>query len=185
MDWLTQVARHHSVYIGYVKGMGISTQAEDIVQECYLRLYKYSNADKCITEGKVNKHYVWRVLYSLCNDYRRDSKRFSIQSLEDADTFISNIEYEQQDTEMEEAFERFINKTLEEVNKLDDPTKFPYNKELLNLYVYSDMSYRSINAATSISTSSIYNTMKQCKEYLREQIAEDFEDFNNQQYDLI
>lgn len=197
MDWLGQVAKHHTVYIGYVKGMGVTTQAEDIVQEMYLKLHKYASAEKCITNGKVNRHYVWRILYNLCSDYRREGKKFNVQSLDvigDAvlnagdyndGRFQSIIEYQQHDCKKEEAFHEMINKILSKVDELDDPLKYPYNKELFNQYVYSDMSYRGLHVATKISTSSIFNTMKQCKEYLRDETREDLEDFNNEQYELI
>ena len=69
MDFLTQVAKHHDIYVRNVTNMGAGSYAEDIVQEMYIRLNKYSTAEKCITNGKVNKHYIWRILYSLSKDY--------------------------------------------------------------------------------------------------------------------
>ena len=182
MDWIAEVAKHHKRFIKNVHGLGVHSQAEDIVQEMYLRLHKYSSKEKCITDGKVNVHYIWRILYSLCNDYRRDSKRFQVVSLDDCSSFTT--EYE--NPEREQAYERIIQKLFKEIDRLDNPkAKYKYNKELFMLYAGSDMSMRCVSSVTKISLTSIFNTLKQCKEHLSEELIEDIEDYNNEQYELI
>jgi predicted DNA-binding protein YlxM (UPF0122 family) len=47
------------------------------------------------------------------------------------------------------------------------------------------MSIRKIAEETNISWVSIFNTLKKCKEELREIFKEDFEDYLNKDYDRI
>ena len=205
MDWLTQVARHHSVYIGYVKGMGAKTHAEDIVQECYLRLHEYSSADKCITNGKVNKHYVWRVLYSLFADYYKASKSVKVYSIEFGDEThtMPDIGMEKgeylfgQSEKREDAFLRLTGKMMKSIHGLDEESKYPYNAEMFFLWSgYDDLvqnregrreplSMREIEKLTGISLTSIFNTMKACKVKIKEDLLEDWIDFKNGDYDKI
>ena len=56
---------------------------------------------------------------------------------------------------------------------------------LFNLYKDSGKSMRTITKETGISTSSIFNTLKNCKDIIREEIGEDYEDYLNEDYELI
>jgi predicted DNA-binding protein YlxM (UPF0122 family) len=47
------------------------------------------------------------------------------------------------------------------------------------------MSMRDIASETNISLTSIYNTLKNCKERLRENVGDDWEDFLNKDFELI
>lgn len=188
MEWISEVAKHHKLYIRYIKGMGVNTHAEDLVQEMYLRIYKYSNAEKCITNGKVNKHYIWRVLYNIRQSHNKDSQKFHMVELDNCKE-LASID---PDNEREEAYERIMQKLFSEMNKLDNKKRdkkgkdvYPYNQELLKLYGYTEMSYRDIASITSISLTSIFNTITNCKVYLSDELREDIEDFYNHEYELI
>ncbi len=180
MNWIEEVAKHHDLYIRYIKGMGVTTHAEDLVQEMYLRIHKYANAEKCITNGKVNKHYIWRVLYNIRQSHNKDSQRFHMVELDNCKE-LASID---PDNEREEAYERIINKLFNELDKLDTDG-YPYNKELFNLYAESAMSMRCISSVTKISLTSIFNTLKNCREQLSDELREDIEDFYNHEYELI
>ena len=47
------------------------------------------------------------------------------------------------------------------------------------------MSIRKIAEETNISWVSIFNTLKKCKQELKELFKEDYEDFKNNDYDRI
>ena len=205
MDWLGQVAKHHTVYIGYVKGMGVNSQSEDIVQEMYLRINNYASEDKCITNGKVNKHYIWRVLYNLCMSYLVSKGKYSFVSLNwgfDSDRMPdiglgNKISHFDSDPEKEEAFLRLTSKMMKELHSLDSEGGYKYNQELFFLYSgYDDlvehreselqpMSMRKIESETGISLSSIFYTLKTCKTKLKDSLREDYEDWNNGEYERI
>jgi hypothetical protein len=44
---------------------------------------------------------------------------------------------------------------------------------------------RDIAKDSGISLTSIFNTLKNCKERLKEGVGEDYEDFSNNDFDLI
>jgi len=154
MEFLAEVAKHHTKYISYVKKMGVRDDAEDIVQEMYIRLTKYTTAEKCITKGKVNVHYIWRILYSLANDYHRASGKIKKVDLD----AVNSLSIEQEDSQMEEAYERIVNKLILSLDKLDENDTYAYNKELFVLYADSLMSMRKLAAETKISLTSIFHT---------------------------
>ena len=152
MDNLSKIAQHHEEYIKYINKMGVTSHAEDLVQEMYLRLVQYDCVDRVILDdGKVNKSYVWRTLRNLLSSYETSAKKFKFVDIED----VVNLESEQQDTEREEAYERVMQKVFRELNELDEDNKYPYNKELFTLYVESAMSMRCLSSVTDISLTSI------------------------------
>jgi hypothetical protein len=44
---------------------------------------------------------------------------------------------------------------------------------------------RDISAETRISVSSIYQTVMYCKKQIRNKVGEDYEDYKNEEYELI
>ena len=44
---------------------------------------------------------------------------------------------------------------------------------------------RTLSKETGISTSSIFTTLKKCKDAIREEVAEDYQDYLNEEYELI
>ena len=181
MDWMDKVGQHHDEWLKYIRKMGASTHAEDLVQEMYLRLYKYNCGDKVILEnGKVHKSYIWATLSNLYKSYKKSSSKFHFINIEDC----RGLESEQVTSGAEEAYERIMQKMFKEIDNLDKEG-YPYNKELFNLYVESAMSMRCISSVTNISLTSIFNTLKQCKEQLSDELREDIEDYNNGEFNLI
>ena len=60
-----------------------------------------------------------------------------------------------------------------------------YDQMLFNLYRDSVLSYRQISAVTGISFKSIYSTITNCKKSLKHEVKEEYEDYINQDYELI
>ena len=55
-QWLEKVAERHTEWVNIIKGFGEYEYAEDLVQECYITLYKYANEEKIIEliKSKIN-----------------------------------------------------------------------------------------------------------------------------------
>ena len=51
-QWLAKVAERHYEWVKIVNSFGEFNYAEDLVQQCYLTLYKYAD-EKKIIENKV------------------------------------------------------------------------------------------------------------------------------------
>jgi RNA polymerase sigma factor (sigma-70 family) len=209
MDNLSKIAQHHEEYIRYIKKMGTTSHAEDLVQEMYLRLFQYDCIDKAILEdGTVNKSYIWRTLRNLLSSYATSANKFhfvqidksvqSTTSYEDENKgqiIYKEYAYEQPDNEREEAYSRLFAKLEVELSKLDEPNKYNYNQVLFMTYLKDKeslnnrkgygLTIRKMSEITKISETSIFNTIKNCRKALAEELEEDITDFNNQDYELI
>ena len=60
-----------------------------------------------------------------------------------------------------------------------------YDKKLWKLYSQTDMSIRKIASETKISWVSIFNSLKNIKNDLREDLKEDYEDWKNEDYEHL
>ena len=80
----------------------------------------------------------------------------------------------------EEAFSGLIKRVKEEAE-----TWHWYDEMLFKHYFDSGMSMRELADETRISTSSIFQTIKYCKGKLKENLNEDYEDYKNEDYELI
>ncbi|MFZ9455306.1 MAG: hypothetical protein ACO27Q_08750, partial [Bacteroidia bacterium] len=65
MEWVSVVAKDHKELVKLVKTFGEDFYAEDIVQEAYLRLYRYCKPENVIQNGQVNKGFMYFVLRNL------------------------------------------------------------------------------------------------------------------------
>jgi len=123
----------------------------------------------------VNRYYIYLTLRSLFVDfYRQKSKVIKVD--------VSEILTLQQIDEIEEnkAFGDLMQKVNNELK-----TWHYYDQLLFKLYKDTDKSMRDIAQDTNISLRSIFCTIKSCKERLKENVSEDYEDYINQDYELI
>jgi DNA-directed RNA polymerase specialized sigma24 family protein len=174
--WLNNVAKHHKYFVKVVEGFGERFYAEDIVQEMYLRLYKYTTWDKIVKDGEVNKGFIWFVLRNIYVDFCKQKSRIDKVDLNEA-IYVN-----------EEAAERteFVAKN-ELYLKIEAEIEnwHWYDTMLFKLYRDSGKSMRELEAETKISLTSIFHTIKHCKQRLKEAVGEDYEDYNNGDYELL
>ena len=175
MELLTKLAELHEDWIRMVRSFGETNCAEDLVQEMYLRIHKYGTME-LTEEGEVCKPYVWFVLKNIHTDYHKQRKRIEKVSL--GDEF--QIQYTPPAEGYEEAFEEFTYRMNKEIKSWCS-----YDQKMFSLYVNSNMSMRDINKATEISLTSIFNTIKNCKDRLKMAVGEDFEDIIHGDYDKM
>mgnify|MGYP000533575163 FL=1 len=174
--WIALIAKNHSEWVRVVNSLGEYDFAEDIVQESYLALIKYATPDKVIKNGIVNKGYMYFTLRSLTfqfynkrkkiNKVRIDFERFEIADLNTI--------------EEKEAFEKIYSLIEDETDKWHW-----YDKKLFDIYKNTDLSIRKIAEETHISWTSIFNTLKNCKQKIKDKHKEDYTDYKNQDYDKI
>lgn len=177
MKWLSKVAEHHEDYIRMVRSLGEDFLAEDIVQEMYIKLSKYCTPEKILRQnGTVNKSYVYFVLRNLFLDYKKEQKRHNIVNIEDVKPMGVEYDYIQET----EAYTSLIQRIDSEVE-----TWHWYDQLMFTLYRETGWSIRKISTATRISTSSIFQTLKYCKNEIRINVGEDYEDFMNEDYEHI
>ena len=139
--------------------------AADIVQETYIKLHLYSSEEKCFTDGKLNKGYLFFVIRSVY--ISTFYNKFVIEDFKDVpleEDFDVNAEID---------WYNFRTKCEAEVNSWD-----AYDKKLFTIYRDSDLSIRKLAKETGISFVSIFNSLKGHKKKLKELFQEDYDSLN-------
>lgn len=175
MNLLTQLAKHHKEWIKIVQSFG-SDYPEDIVQEMYLRMYKYGQQDKVLNDdGSVNTFFIW---VALRNCYYDSNKLQKIKFLPlDG---IYSVKDEGDELQKHESFEKIRQLIEAEIQKWEF-----YDRQLFDLYRNTGMSMRKISNGTHIGVKSIWMTIQECKRRLREAIGDDYTDYLNDDHELI
>jgi DNA-directed RNA polymerase specialized sigma24 family protein len=176
MEWLKIVAKDHKEWVKLVQSFGEDFFSEDIVQESYIRLYKYCKPENIIQNGQVNKGFMYFVLRNLYLLHIKSEKKNAMVSL----SGLEVLKDETTDLTKEEAYSKMLSKVHEEVDSWHW-----YDKQLFNIYKDTDLSIRDIAKETTISSSSIFNTLKNCKSKIKTKFKEDYEDYKNEDYELI
>ena len=199
--WLSEIAKNHKQWISTVKGIGGDMYAEDIVQEMYIKLHnlveKRGDHFFLFDKGKVQSGYIFFTLRSILYSYlgqknknRKSPIEWLIKNL-DKDkqnnpvtfgtlTDESHIYDEQGSHDRQEAEQRFLDKIDLEALKWEE-----YDRDLFKIYKTTGMSFRTMSKYTEISHTNIYHTVKSCKEKLKDALEEDWQDLNNEDYELI
>lgn len=186
VDWLAIVAKHHKEYVRIVRGWGEEDFAEDIVQEMYLRLLQYTTEEKIVKDGQVNKSYVWFTLRTMFSDFQKNKRRIEkIRIGEGFDILDEDINYQ--------SFEA-LEKLLERIEEEKDSWHW-YDVMLFEVYMKNKdashnrngkgISMRKLSEETGISLISIFQTIKNCKARLNDNVLEDYIDFLNDDYEWL
>ena len=170
------VAENHKKYVSIIKNFGEHFYAEDLVQETYLMLYKWSSPDKYIKDGKPNDAYIWLCLRNSFLLYQREKRKATKVSLED----IQELSTNEINIEYFNSLEKIDTLVKNEVNSWHW-----YDAKMYKLYIDNKMPMRKIESETGISLRSIFETIKICKQRLKKAVGEDYEDFINNDYEKI
>jgi RNA polymerase sigma factor (sigma-70 family) len=175
MDLLTKVSKHHKEWLNIANTFG-GDYAEDVVQEMYLRVHKYGKKDKVLNElGEINLFYIWSMLRNAWGDANKANKIEFIS----LDNVYTVKDYDQH-LEKQEALEK-INKLIE----LEMSKWHFYDNKLFELYRNTDLSIREIADKLDINYTSIFHTLKRCKQRIKEAVGEDYQDYLNEDFELI
>jgi len=172
--WITALAAHHKEWVAIVRLFGTDTP-EDVVQECYIKLMKIGDPDKYFENGEINRALMWVTLRNMF---------FTINKKEAAQLIpyetVQNVVRTQENTERLDALERIELKIKAEMQNWDE-----YDRQLFILYRNSGFSMRKIEAEVGIGLRSVWQTINNCKKKLKEAIGEDWQDYNNNDFELI
>lgn len=177
MKWLTEVAKYHEDYLRIVRSYGEDVYAEDIVQEMYLRLHKYGDVSKILhKDGEVNKPYIYWTLRNIFKSLCMERQKHQKVDLDEIKHLTVQYDY----ISKKEAEYLLEAKLSEEMDSWHW-----YDKGLFKLYRDKEWSFREASKETKIGTKSIFSTIKYCKQRLRDNCAEDYEDYLNEDYEKI
>lgn len=174
--WLEILNEHHDEWVAMVRSFGETMYCEDLVQETYIRIFQANAQNRAVIDGKANKSFMY---ISLRNNFINLSKQrakvrkqqiedFNMQSRGHApdDMFIAN-----------DILEKKIEAVMDQWHW--------YDKGIFLLVINGPHSMRKISRDTTISLSSISNTIKKCKKRLRDELGEDIEDYFNNDFKQI
>ena len=201
MEWLNKISKEHKRWVNYVHSFGEHNYAEDIVQEMYLKLHNMDTANRettdkrfCIDfsiekrtikeDGTVNTSYIWLVLKTMFIDFSKQKAKVHKLNIDECTFLFEDVD------EFEHAYGKFITK-LDELKSTwaykDDKTgkSYHYDKLLFDLYSKEDRSYEKLAEGVNIEKTSIFNTIKRCKQSIKDNLKEDWEDLINKDYELL
>jgi len=176
--WLSKVAEQHNEWIKIVKSFGEKHYYEDIVQEMYLVIYKYSSEDKIIKNGVVSRGYIFFTLRSVYFQYYNSKKKINKVSINNDKFYIQIPDNNKMDEQI--AFNKICNLIDAEIENWDW-----YNRKLFKIYRDSGLSIRGIAAETKISWVSIFNSLKNMKTRIKKEYQDDWDNYKDNNYESI
>lgn len=183
------LAQKNDDWIRMAKSFKITDdQANEIVQEMYLRINDYvKDAKKIMYDDKqVNTFYVYITLRNIyySNFYNtgkniKNRKVIYFSEIVDNDDarklakyMIEDPEEAQDNIDRKIKLDNLIDKIEEEID-----TWYWYDKKMTKLYMNTKMSMRDISKETKISLSSIFNTLTNAKEKIREISEKEYREY--------
>jgi len=164
---IEEIAKKHKDWARIVQSFGCKTEAEDIVQEMYIRLDKYIKPDQ-----KITSSFVWITLRNIYFDFlKKEPITFELDK-----TFSEAVS----ETENIVAYENLTTLVNSEINELHW-----FDKMLFQLYVTSGKSMRQLAKETKLSLSCIFYTINRTKTHLQSLLIEDYQDYLNEDYEWL
>ena len=165
MTTLEKIAAKHQDWLSIVKSFGCNPEiAEDIVQECYIKIDSLLKKGLDISYGDsdINYYYVYKTLKALYLDlYRKEKKIFKV-GVEALDKYIS---------EENNIPPKDINSKIKQLDNLLDKI-FWYDKKVFDI-ISSGTSIMALSRKTGISYYSLYNTYSNVKKLIKKNIEWD------------
>lgn len=168
------MADKHEDWLNMAKSFGLSTDdSNELVQQMYVRVYGYvDNIDKILyNDNEVNTFYIYVTLRNLyLSTHHKPNNKFVY-----LDDFVKLDEIPDDSFDIinqKEEFENLIGKIESEVDKW-----YWYDKKIFNIHFAEGMSMRKIAKETKISLSSIFNTLTNIKQKIRNKTKKDYEKY--------
>jgi len=159
VNGIDHLVKRHRHWINIVRKFGELTYAEDIVQEAYIKILD-KNKD-------INEAYFYYTLRSLTADLSR-VKIIKVEFTKEIEYLISEYETEDLIIESTKFYFDYI------------ATWDYYDQMLFSVYLKKGISMRKMSRESGISFTSIYNSIKNCKNKLRQWAKENHKDLEIQ-----
>jgi hypothetical protein len=173
---LEDIAEFHTQWIAMVRSMGGGDYSEDIVQDMYLKIHKYSKPEKIYVKGKVNKFYIYLTLRSILYTEFHDKNNTKKESIDHYLHLVDNTN----DLNEQIGFHNVSSLIYKDMENWHW-----YDKALFEIYRDNKISIRKLADKTGISWVSIFHTLKKCKNKIREKHSENWQGFINGDYEHL
>ena len=157
----------HNKWVNIVKNLGGGDFSEDIVQEMYIKLMNIE------LKKQTADTFVYYILRNMTYDLHRKQRKVCKIDLEELRYLCA------EGSDRKEELEKIHERIEQEVDSWHW-----YDEMLWKLYK-EGRSMRELSNETKISLSSIFHTIKTCKERISEAVGEDYEDYINEDYEKI
>ena len=165
MTTLEKIAKKHKVWISTVISFGCDPNiAEDIVQEAYIKINKLIKNGLDISYGHdINYFYVYKTLKTLYGDLLRKNKKIKKVDIDALNKYII--------IEEEEKKEIDVSKKMQELSNVLDEIYW-YDRKVFEI-LSNGVTIAELSRKTNISYASLYNTYRNVKKIIKENIEWD------------
>ncbi len=175
--YIERVAEFQKDWLGIAATYVGDSNASEAVQEMYIKIEKHADERIIKEDGTINRSYVFLTLRSCCFNFLKAQKKANNdREVEDYDS-ESTGEY----GDKEKAFDRLV----ANIESYGNAKWAWYDRTLFMLYMKNPFSIRKLAEETGISWMSIHGTVKRLKEEVKAEFWEDWEDYANEDYELI
>ncbi|MBO5811329.1 MAG: sigma-70 family RNA polymerase sigma factor [Bacteroidales bacterium] len=161
--------RHQNKVFSYILMLVKDRQlADDIFQDTFLKIIRTIKAGAYKEEGKFIQ-FAMRIAHNLVIDHFRKSNRLPMaDSVNNEYSIIDNLKYTDRSVEDEMIEEQVYGDLRKMIELLPDE-----QKEVLNMRMYADMSFKEIADATNVSINTALGRMRYALINLRK-MAKDY-----------
>ena len=163
------VERHQNKVFSYILMLVKDRQlADDIFQDTFLKIIRTIKAGAYKEEGKFIQ-FAMRIAHNLVIDHFRKSNRLPMaDSVNNEYSIIDNLKYTDRSVEEEMIEDQVYGDLRKMIELLPDE-----QKEVLNMRMYADMSFKEIADATNVSINTALGRMRYALINLRK-MAKDY-----------
>ena len=176
-DYIKIVSDFEKDWIGIASTYVGEADSSEAVQNMYIKIGKHADGRIIKEDGDLNRSYVFLTLRSCCFDILKNRNRYN----NDRDVEHYDSENFGEYTDKQRAFDVLISN----IETYADVNWTWYDRTLFKLYKDTPFSLRGLAQETGISWMSIHATIKRLKDEIKEQFSEDWEDYINEDYELI
>ncbi len=162
------VERHQNKVFSYILMLVKDRQlADDIFQDTFLKIIRTIKAGAYKEEGKFIQ-FAMRIAHNLIIDYFRKSKRLPMaDSVNNEYDIMDNVRFTDPSIEDKIVTEQVYDDIRKMIEFLPDE-----QKEVLNMRMYADMSFKDIAEATNVSINTALGRMRYAIMNLRKMAKE-------------
>ena len=170
MKLLEKLSKRDKDWMRMAQSFGLDKEtSRDLVQEMYLKLYEKTTYDKIkYGDDDVNTFYVYVTLRNLFYDRKR-SKVSLVELKED-------FEYEESSNDCKHLLEEMLEDISETIENLHW-----YDRKIFEIYYANNETIRQLSEGSKISSSSIFNTLKNVRTKIKEKHKEKYQEYKASQ----
>ncbi len=175
--YIERVAEFEQDWIGIASTYVGEADASEAVQEMYLKIGRFADERIIKSDDTINRSYVFLTLRDCCFGLLKSKQKHN------NDRDVEHFDYEDagEYTDEQRAFDTLIS-NIEAYGEINWTW---YDRTLFKLYKDTPFSLRGLAKETGISWMSIHATIKRLKIEIKEEFSEDWEDYINEDYELI